>query len=160
MWRGLALLSSISIVLTAATMQEKANVPSADVIEARQESMDMSSITLHGMSDAIKAGREAKTQAYSAAALAKWAKTLPAMFPAGTGQADTSTNSQALANIWQERLEFEKVAADYARATTDLASFAAANDTAGFTKQLDQVNRTCSSCHTRYKAGAQTPPKK
>jgi cytochrome c556 len=154
MWRGLALLSSISIVLTAATMQEKANVPSADVIEARQESMDMSS------SDAIKAGREAKTQAYSAAALAKWAKTLPAMFPAGTGQADTSTNSQALANIWQERLEFEKVAADYARATTDLASFAAANDTAGFTKQLDQVNRTCSSCHTRYKAGAQTPPKK
>jgi cytochrome c556 len=160
MWRGLALLSSVSIGLAAATIQEKANVPSADVIEARQESMDMSSITLHGMSDAVKAGREAKTQAYAAAALAKWAKTLPAMFPAGTGQSETSTNSQALGSIWQDRQGFERAASSYAQATADLAAFAAANDTARFTKQLDQVNSACSSCHGRYKAGAQGPPQK
>jgi cytochrome c556 len=131
-----------------------------DAIAARQASLDMSSITFRSMSDAMKAGQEAKSQGYPAAALAKWAKALPRMFPLGTGKGETSANTQALTAIWRDRSGFDRAAANYAAATAQLAALAAANDTAGFTRQLEEVNQACSFCHTRYKEGDQGPPKK
>jgi len=35
-----------------------------------------------------------------------------------------------------------------------------ANDTPGFSRQLEEVDKACGSCHARYKEGAQGPPKK
>jgi cytochrome c556 len=101
----------------------------------------MSSITYRAMGDAMKAGREAKSQSYPAAALAKWAKALPRMFPTGTGKGETTTNSQALAAIWRDRAGFDRAAANYADATVRLAALAAANDTTGFTRQLEEVDK-------------------
>jgi cytochrome c556 len=147
-------------VTTAGFSQDAAGVSGQSAILARQASLDLSSIAFRSMADAMKAGREAKTQGYPAAALAKWAKALPQMFPAGTGKGETSTSSQALLTIWQDRAGFDRAAANYADATARLAAMAAANDTAGFTKQLEEVERTCGSCHARYKEGAQGPPKK
>jgi cytochrome c556 len=92
--------------------------------------------------------------------LAKWAKALPRMFPSGTGQGETSATSQALPLIWRDRANFDAAAANYAAATARLAALAAANDTAGFTTQLEEVNQTCGLCHARFKAGDQGPPKK
>ena len=135
-------------------------VTGANAIAARQASLDMSSITFRSMGDAMKAGREAKSVGYPAAALAKWAKALPGMFPAGTGKGDSSVFSQALPSVWQDRAGFEKAAANYADATAKLAALAGANDTPGFTKQLDEVNQACAACHARYKDGDQTAPKK
>src|SRR5258708_27270381 len=131
-----------------------------DAIAARQASLDMSSITFRSMGDAMKAGREAKSQGYPAVALAKWAKALPRMFPSGTGQGETSANSQALPAIWRDRADFDRAAANYAAATTRLAALAAANDTAGFTNQLDEVNQACSLRHSRHNEGDQGPPTK
>jgi cytochrome c556 len=68
--------------------------------------------------------------------------------------------SQALLLIWRDRANFDTAAANYAAATARLAALAAANDTAGFTKQLDEVNQACGLCHARFKAGDQGPPKK
>jgi cytochrome c556 len=162
MWKGLTVLSGALIGLAAIGLfpQEKSSVSGVDAIAARQDAMDMSSITLHSMVDAMKAGREAKTQAYPAGALEKWAKALPKMFPPGTGEGETPVNSQALNVIWQDRAGFDRAAVDYADATARLAGLAAANDTANFTKQLDEVQHACNSCHARYKAGAQAPPRK
>src|ERR1700734_3059571 len=98
-----------SIILSAALMGFAAvGVPQADppgvsgvdAIAARQASLDMSSITFRSMGDAVKAGREAKSQAYPALVLAKWAKALPRMFPVGTGKGETSAATQALPAIW------------------------------------------------------------
>jgi len=47
-----------------------------------------------------------------------------------------------------------------ADATARLAALAAANDTAGFTRQPEEVDHACSSCPARFKEGAQGPPKK
>jgi cytochrome c556 len=140
--------------------QAAQGVSAQDAIAARQASLDMSSITFRSMGDAMKAGREAKSEGYPAAALAKWAKALPRMFPAGTGQGETSADTQARPEIWRDRARFERAAANYADQTAQLAALAAANDTAGFTKQLDVVNQACAICHGRYKAGDQGPPKK
>lgn len=131
-----------------------------DVVAARQASLDMSSITFRSMGEAMKAGRESKSQAYPAAVLAKWAKALPGMFPPGTGAGETSASTQARPAVWRDRAGFEKAAANYADAAAKLAALAAANDTPGFTTQLDAVNQACAACHSRYKNGDQGPPKK
>jgi cytochrome c556 len=162
MLRTLALIIGLCIAVTATSLSQENThaVSGLDVIAARQASLDMSAITFHSMVDAMKTGREAKSQAYPALALAKWAKTLPRMFPAGTGEDETSVSSQAQPAIWQDHAGFNKVAANYADATARLASLASANDTAAFTSQLDVVNNACNSCHSRYKSGAQGPSRK
>jgi cytochrome c556 len=162
MLKGLIVLSGALIGLAGAGLPQEdiPGVSGLDAIAARQASLDMSSITFRSMGDAMNAGREAKTQAYPAAALAKWAKALPRMFPPGTGKGETSANTQAFTAIWRDRAGFDRAAANYAAATARLASLAAANDTAGFTRQLEEVNQACSFCHTRYKEGDQGPPRK
>src|SRR5580704_18691389 len=104
MLRRLVVLCGAWIGLAAIGLpQQGSAVSGLDAIAARQASLDMSSITFRAMGDAMKAGHEAKSQAYPAAALAKWAKALPRMFPPGTGQGETSAASQARPAIWRDR---------------------------------------------------------
>jgi hypothetical protein len=112
------------------TQVDKAGVAAADVIAARQASLDLSSITFRSMVDAMKAGSEAKSQSYPAAALAKCARALPRMFPPGTGKDETPANSQALPPIRRDRAAFDRAAANCADATARLAALAGTNDTA------------------------------
>jgi cytochrome c556 len=161
MLRLLMVLCGAWISVTAVGFsQEGSGVSGTDAIVARQASLDMSSITFHSMLDAMKAGREAKSQGYPAAALAKWAKALPRMFPSGTGKGETPVSTQALSLIWRDRAAFDRAAANYVAATARLTALAAANDTPEFSRQLEEVDRACGSCHARYKEGAQGPPKK
>src|SRR5215469_18643767 len=103
MWKRLMVLFGVLIGFAVAGLpqQNTPGVSGLDAIAARQASLDMSSITFRSMGDAMKAGREAKSQGYPAAALAKWAKALPRMFPPGSGKDETS-NTQALPAIWQD----------------------------------------------------------
>ena len=150
----------IGLAMVGLSQEDTSGISGLEAIAARQASLDMSSITFRSMGDAMKARREAKSQSYPAAALAKWAKALPRMFPPGTAKGETSAFSQALPSIWRDRAGFERAAANYADAAGRLAALAAANDTVGFTKQLDEVGQACSFCHARYKAGDQGPPNK
>jgi cytochrome c556 len=162
MLNRLILLSGalISLAASGLPLEDTSGVSGPDVIDARQASLDMSSITFRSMGDAMKAGREAKSQNYPATVLAKWAKVLPRMFPAGTGKGETSAATQALPAVWRDRVGFDRATANYVAAAAQLAALAAANDTAGFTRQLEEVDQACSSCHVRYKEGAQGPPRK
>jgi len=162
MLKSLMVLSAgvIGLAAVGLSQQNSPGVSGVDAIAARQASLDMSSLAFHSLGEAMKAGEEPKNFAYAAAALAKWAKALPAMFPAGTGQGETPAFSQARPAIWKNRAGFEKAAAYYAETTQQLAALARANDSPGFTKQLEAVNQACASCHAIYKAGDQGPPKK
>jgi cytochrome c556 len=161
MLRRMMALCGAWISLTAVGLSQAASgVSGDDAILARQASLDMSSITFRSMVDAMKAGREAKSQGYQAAVLAKWAKALPHMFPPGTGQGDTSVGTQALPMIWRDRAGFALAVANYVEATSRLTALSAANDTQGFTTQLEKVDQACGSCHARFKEGAQGPPKR
>jgi cytochrome c556 len=162
MLKGLIVLSGalMGFAVIGLPQADTPRVLGADAIAARQASLDMSSITFRSMGDAMKAGREAKSQSYPAVVLAKWAKALPRMFPSGTGKGETSGATQALPAIWQDRAGFDRAATSYADATARLAALAASNDTAGFTSQLDEVNQACSFCHSRYKEGEQGSPRK
>ena len=109
----------------------------------------------------MKAGGEAKSHGHRAAALAKWAKVLPSMFPPGTGEGENvGVFAGARGNLGVTAPASIRLRPTMRLATARLAALAAANDTAGFTKQLEEVNQACGACHARYKAGDQGPPKK
>src|SRR5580658_9948994 len=92
----------IGLAAPALPQEAPSGVSGADVIAARQAGMDMSSITLRSMADAIKAGREAKTEGYPAAVLAKWAKVVPRMFPPGTSKDEAPDSTRALIALWRD----------------------------------------------------------
>jgi len=148
----------IGVAAPALPREGAASLTGTDAIAARQASMDMSSVVLRSMAAAVKTGAEAKTQAYPAAALAKWAQIVPRMFPLGTGKNETAGDTQALPAIWKDRAGFDRVAANYAAAAAELAVRAKANDRIAFTRQLVVVDQACHSCHEHYKEGMQSPP--
>ena len=153
MWKRSIVLTGALLALGSAGLPQEntAGMSSKDAIASRQASMDMSLLTIRSIEGAMKAGGEAKSQGFPAAVLAKWAKALPPLFPAGTGKGETSAETQALPTISQDRAGFERAAATFAAATARLAELAAANNTAGFTKQLEAVNQACNGCHAVYK---------
>jgi cytochrome c556 len=157
MWRRSIVLPCALLAFGSAGLpQENATgIPGGNAVLARQAGMDMSLLTIRSIEASIKAGGEAKSQGFPAAVLAKWAKGLPPMFPAGTAKGETSVETQALPALSKDHAGFERAAAYYAAAAARLSELAAANDTAGFTKQLDRVNEACNACHATYK---QTPP--
>ncbi len=161
MLRHVIVVSTLWICVTRmVSAQESASIPGAGVVLVRQASMDMSSITLRWMVDSMKAGRDAQSQSYPAAALAKWAQALPSMFPAGTGKGETSVSTQARVLIWRDKSGFDRAAKTYADVTVRLTALSMTNDTAGFTSQLTEVDHACKACHAGYKEGAQGPPSK
>ncbi len=124
-------------------------------IAARQASFAMSLVTFNAMTH-MPDTAEAKSAAFPANALARWAKVMPTMFSAGTGPDNKpGLHTRALPTIWSDRPGFDKAAADYAAATDKLLELAKANDTAGFKAQLKAVDATCDACHDRYRAKAQ-----
>jgi cytochrome c556 len=144
-------LTAVGLPQADVSKDDAHSVSGLDAIATRQAGMDMSVIVFRSMGDAIKAGSDAKDQGFAAAGLAKWAKAVPQLFPTGTGKGQTATATQALTAIWKDRAGFDLAAAYYAETTARLAALAAANDTAGFTKQLDVVNQACGACHATYK---------
>jgi len=121
-------------------------------VQARQASYDLSAAAMAEMRQAVKTGLPVKKQAYPAAALGRWARILPALFPAGTGPGSTTVTTHAKPEIWSQRAGFEKAAADYAAAADKLRDLAQADDAAGFAAQLEVVDKACDTCHDTYKA--------
>ena len=160
MWKRLIVSTVAWLTVSAQSFSQTppTGVSSSDSIAARQAAMDMSSITLRSMAAAINGDGEAKAQGYPAAALAKWAKVVPRMFPVGTSKDDLPDNTQALLAIWQDRDGFQRAASNYATATVELAALAKANNTREFARQLLVVDQSCRSCHTHYKDGMLPPP--
>ena len=137
--------------VTATVAAETASAPTpAQIVKARQASLEMSAITFGSMKQAAAAGTDASKLGFPAKALSEWALVLPTLFPAGTGPGQAG-ETEAKAEIWSNRAGFEARAADYAAATAKLADLAKANDTPGFTAQLAVVKKSCDSCHSDFK---------
>jgi len=156
--KTLALSLSIAAVGGLAWAQAPVAPPAPErFVQIRQASLDMSLWTRGQMEAAMKAGAPAKSQAYPARALAKWAHVLPAMFPTGSGPNVAGT--QALPPVWADRAQFLRRAADYAAAADRLSELAEADDTEGFRAQLVVVHQACDACHAVNKGGMQGAPK-
>ncbi|MGY4397706.1 cytochrome c556 [Sphingomonas sp. UYAg733] len=133
----------------AAPAPAAASVPvdPAAIVAGRQAAFLLSAADFGGIKAAIARGDDVTTQAFAARSLARWAKTIPAMFPAGTGIAP----SGALPAIWTDRAGFEAKATAYAAAADKLAALAKAGDKPGFAAQFAVVGKSCGACHDAYR---------
>ena len=135
----------------AAGAQDTAMSP-AEIAAGRQASLMMSGVTMGAIKAALDAGAPAQSMGFSTAALTRWARALPALFPAGTGPDALGAATKAKAEIWSDRAGFDAKAGDYAVAAARLQDLVAAGDTAGAQAQFTVVRASCQSCHDAYRS--------
>ena len=121
----------------------------AQLVAARQAAFHLSGAAMGHMKAAIDRGDEPKSQAYAARGVARWARALPALFPAGT---EGVGPSRAKAEIWANKPDFEAKAGAYAEAAARLAEAAAGGDKAAFAAAHAATAATCKACHDLYQA--------
>lgn len=137
-----------AIPLTALMAQPPAaGLTPEQIVAARQSAYVLSGGSFAAMKAAAESGADVRTLAFPARSLARWARTLPTMFPAGTNL----PNSHALPAVWSDRAGFEARAAAYASAAQALAEAAQDGDRGAFLTQWAAVRQTCSACHDTYK---------
>jgi cytochrome c556 len=149
---ALTVAAAGALATAAGPTPQTGSLSPEQVIAARQASFDMSVMTMSEMKIAVRDSTDVTKQFYPATTLARWAKVLPTLFPAGTGSGATALDTHARPEIWTDRAGFEKAAADYAAAADTLATLAQGGDAAGFKAQLDRVTKSCDACHANYKA--------
>ena len=120
------------------------------VVAGRQAAFRLSQSNFMVMRLASEKGAETKALASPARSLAHWAKALPGMFPPGTGPG--VANTRARAEIWSNRADFERKAADYAAAAARMADAAEAGNLAEGRVQWDATWRSCGACHDLYRS--------
>lgn len=115
-------------------------------VNARRSAYYLSGALVSDMKTAVEAGANPKDQSFAAQAIAKWARTLPTLFPAGSNVAPT----RATEKVWSDRPGFESHAQAYAQAADKLADVASSGDRAAFLTQLQTMRDTCHACHLVY----------
>lgn len=137
-----------AIPLTAALGQTPpAGLTAEQIVAARQSAYMLSGGSFAAMKGAADAGADVRTLVFPSRTLARWARTLPSLFPAGTDLA----NSKALPTIWSDRAGFEARAAAYAEAARLMAEAAQSGDRAAFLARWAETRATCSACHDTYR---------
>jgi cytochrome c556 len=146
------LLSSCSTGTPAARPQaiaQPAAQPTAhQLVAARFAGMHMAATLLYrGIKAAVANGSDPREQVHEAEGLELWGAAIPGLFPAGSGGED----SRARPEIWLDRADFDRRAADLRVAATRLAQLARAGDRAGFAAQADIVEGACNACHSAFR---------
>jgi cytochrome c556 len=152
-------LSAAGLAQTQSQAQSATISVTADgVVKARQASFVLSAADFGAMKHLAEGTTEVKDLTFNAAALRRWAHTLPNMFPAGTGADQPGLATRARAEIWSDRAGFDKAAANYAAEADKLFDAAKANDKPAFIAQWAVVDQTCNACHTAYRAKPAAKP--
>jgi cytochrome c556 len=141
------LLAAALVAIPLAAAAQTGLTPE-QIVAARQSAYSLSAADFIQIKAAADAGADVHALAFPARALARWARTLPGLFPAGTNL----PNSKALPTVWSDRAGFEARAGAYAAAATALAEAAQAGDRAVFLTRMTAVGRTCAECHDTYRA--------
>jgi cytochrome c556 len=144
-----AALGAIPLAAAAAqTGTPAAGLTPEQIVAARQSAYALSAGNFVAMKAAADAGADTNLLVLPARALARWARTLPSLFPAGTDLA----SSKALPAVWSDRAGFEARAAAYAAAAQSLAEAAQSGDRAVFLQRWGEVRATCGACHDGYRS--------
>ena len=151
MKRTLLLAAALAAIpLTAAWAQNEApanGLTPEQIVAARQSAYMLSGGSFAGMKAAAEAGADVKQLAFPSRTLARWARTLPSLFPAGTNL----PGSKALPAVWSDRPGFEARAAAYAEAARLMAEAAQTGDRAAFLARWAETRATCAACHEGYR---------
>lgn len=132
-------------------VQSKAEGPRlgpSEIVAARQAAFGLSGATFGALSPPAAQSRDAQSIGFSAQMLARWGRTLPSMFPEGTGLPE----SRALPAVWTDRQDFKARADALAAAADRLGELAAAGDRSAYARQWNAVKDACTACHQKFRA--------
>lgn len=153
--RTVIVAAVVGLICTAVTAsaQDPVQIGALDVVAGRKAGMVLSGAAMASMKAAADAGGSVRGQAFAAGGVARWARAIPGMFPAGTSQGALGAEATgAKDGIWENRADFEAKASTFAMEAGKLADLARADDAAGFAAQWTAVRSACQSCHEVYKA--------
>lgn len=119
----------------------------ADIVDERVKGFKAHVENLKAVKAAVESGN-ASDAVVPAEAMVVYAKTIPSLFPEGSGTGDT----RALPAIWSDWAGFEKAAADHVDAVVELQAAAESGDAAALGEQLKATGATCGACHKAYRA--------
>jgi cytochrome c556 len=119
----------------------------ADIVDERVKGFKAHVENLKAVKAAVDSG-DASAAVDPAKEMVAFAKTIPSLFPEGSGTGDT----RALPTIWSDWAGFEKVAADHLEAVEELEAAAESGDAAALGAQLKATGATCGACHKAYRA--------
>jgi cytochrome c556 len=145
--KQMMLLAAALVAIPIAAVAQ-AGMTAAQIVAARQSAYGLSAANFAQLKAQADAGVDVHTLTFPSRQLARWARILPTMFPAGTNL----PTSHALPALWSDRAGFEAKAAAYAAAATALAQAAQTGDRAAFLAQWTAVRATCGACHDAYKS--------
>jgi cytochrome c556 len=150
MRKALAVTLALSLTACVASLQQPAALGSIrSLILARQAGMHMATtLMVKNIRRAVSAGTDVRDQDAAADGIAMWAEAIPGLFPPGS----TASDSRALPDIWKNKADFDRRAADLHEAAQRLSQIAASGDKAAFAAQVDVVQSRCAACHERYRA--------
>ncbi|HEX2943916.1 MAG TPA: cytochrome c [Rhodopila sp.] len=120
-----------------------------DPIAIRQVGMDLAAGNFTFIKSVAQAKGELKPLEEPAKALARWGKTIPVLFPAGS---DKGENTKALPAIWNDRAGFDKAAEALQQAALKLVDAVKAGDSAAVAADTKTLGEACGTCHRHYKA--------
>ncbi len=150
-WIGGAALLVAAWTAQAAPPRLAPTTTPQELVAARQSAMAMSAVVLGAMKAASERGDAARTQAFAARGLAKWAAALPTMFPDSTRHL---TGNRTKPETWRTKPDFAAKAAAFSVAAASLSAAAQADDKTAFAAALATTAGTCKACHDVY----QVPP--
>lgn len=152
------IIGAAALLIAAWGVQAKVRAPAAppvptaqDIVNARQAAMVMSVNVLGSIRGSALRPDSTKPATFPARGLAKWAATLPAMFPASTRNLP---GTRAKAEIWSSRADFEAKAAAFVTSTNAIVSAAQADDHDALFAAVESTAAACKACHDAY----QVPP--
>jgi cytochrome c556 len=135
-------------IFAAAAGSVLAQAP-ADAIAKRQAIMKGLGAGVGAVNTANGAADFATAQS-KAAEVAMSAKSLGALFPAGSGP-DSGTKTRAKAEIWSDQAGFTAAYGKLTAATDALVAATAAKDADKVKAALGGVQQSCGGCHTAYR---------
>lgn len=116
-------------------------------IATRQAGQDLVNADYAGIRAVVALKGDIKELDKPAAAIARWMKQYPTLFPPGSDKGET----KALPAIWTDPAGFKQAADNLVAAANKLAMLAKADDTAAFPAQVKAVGEACVACHKKFK---------
>jgi cytochrome c556 len=138
-----------TLTLVGAGASGPARAGGLDPIAIRQVGMDLCAGNFAYIKSVVKAEADVKQLEHPAMALARWGKTIPAVFPAGS---DKGENTKARPDIWSDNAAFVKAADNMSSAASKLAEDAKAGNADAVPADAKLVGEACGACHRHFRA--------
>jgi cytochrome c556 len=144
-------LAFAAAVTGASFAQAQAQGAVADVIAARQAGFKNMGTNFGAVKKALEAGGDLTAAAANAQVAADWARKIPTVFPVGSGP-ESGVKTSALPEIWANKADFDKLAANLGAEADKLVAALKANDKAAATAAFAATGGACGACHRTYRA--------